>query len=213
VILHTVLVSYKRPELTVQAIASFFETVTVTVPFTFVAVDNGSGDDSPGWAALQEEYPISVLLLGENRYPGYACNRGFDLAPPEATVLHRADNDFVFLPGWDEVLQAAFETNPRLGQVGLRTDDEELHNPHNVGGNCAFRREIWREGLRWDERPWPKIKTAGYTEDSYMSPSVRKAGWEWGRVAAPCIQPISFEDFTDPYYVQSYADRKLVPPS
>jgi GT2 family glycosyltransferase len=209
-ILHTVFISYNRLDLTKQAIQSYFQ--TVTVPHSVEVVDNNSDEDVIDWLLLSE-FEHGVLLLDENRYPGYACNRGFDLAPPDATVLHRADNDFVFLPGWCETLQAAFDANPRLGQVGLRTDDEELHNPHNVGGNCAFRREIWREGLRWDERPWPKIKTAGYTEDSYMSPSVRKAGWEWGRVAAPCIQPISFEDFTDPYYVQSYADRKLVPPS
>jgi hypothetical protein len=206
-ILHTVFISYNRVDLTRRALASYRE--TVTVPHTLVVVDNGSDHEAMLW--LDEiTGPGELLLLGRNRYPGFACNRGFDQAPDEATVLHRADNDFVFLPGWSDEVKERFDANPLLGQLGLRTGDEELHNGHNVGGNCAFRRELWREGLRWKETPWPKIKTPGYTEDSFMSPEVARRGWEWGRVERPCIQSISVESPDDPYYARTWADRGIV---
>jgi hypothetical protein len=205
VILHTVFISYHRRHLTEAAIDSYLR--TVSVPYTLMVVDNGSGPDVERW--LEQHPYVDALLLGENKYPGYACNRGFELAPPSATVLHRADNDFVFLPGWCDTLQEAFDADPLMGQVGLRTDGEELHNTNNTGGNCAFRRQLWDEGLRWDERPWPKIKTVGWTEDSYMSPAVIRAGWKWGRVPRPCIRPISVETDDDEYYRQTWADRGI----
>jgi glycosyltransferase involved in cell wall biosynthesis len=206
-IVHTVLISYNRLDLTEQAVASYLD--TVTAPYSLWVVDNGSDQDVTDWL-IDHSNLFHYLLLGKNKYPGYACNRGFERVPDDATVLHRADNDFVFLPGWCDEVEERFALNPRLGQLGLRTGDEELHNGHNVGGNCAFRRNLWDEGLRWDERPWPKIKTPGYTEDSFMSPEVVRLGWEWGRVERPCIRSISMESPDDPYYQATWADRGIV---
>ena len=126
-------------------------------------------------------------------------------------LLHRADNDFVFLPGWDTHVRLMFTAHPNLGQLGLRTDEEELHNLHNVGGNNVIRKQLWDEGLRYDERPWPQIakKVPGYTEDSFLSPRVRKMGWDWDRVQEPCIQSIGYEDPDDPYYEQYVGDRGI----
>lgn len=205
--LHTVIISYQRLELTRQAVASYFD--TVTVPHTLMIVDNGSPQNVTDWI-LRNAAAFSYVLLGANKYPGFACNEGFSRAPDDATVLHRADNDFVFLPGWCDEVQARFDSNPQLGQLGLRTDEEEMYNGHNVGGNCAFRRELWDQGLRWDETPWPKIKVAGYTEDSFMSPEVRTRGWEWGRVQTPCIRANSVESPDDKYYQKTWADRGIV---
>lgn len=206
-IIHSVIISYQRLDLTKQAIKSYVE--TVSVPHKLVVVDNGSSQEVTDWI-LRNAAAFSYLLLGKNMYPGFACNRGFERANQEATIFHRADNDFVFLPGWCEEVQERFAENPRLGQLGLRTGEEELHNGHNVGGNSAYRRQLWDEGLRYDERPWPKIKTVGYTEDSFMSPEVAKMGWEWGRVQKPCIRPISVESPDDEYYVKTWADRGIV---
>jgi GT2 family glycosyltransferase len=174
-----------------------------------MVVDNGSTDGTEEWLMDQD---FQVLLLKENRYPGYATNRGWEDAHHETALLHRADNDFVFLPEWETHVRLMFSANPELGQLGLRTDDEELHNSHNVGGNCVIRRELWDEGLRYDERPWPQIseKVPGYTEDSFLSPKVRKMGWEWGRVTQPCIRSISFEDPEDEYYKKTWADRGML---
>jgi len=206
-IIHTVLISYQRLDLTREAVASYLE--TVSVPHTLIVVDNGSSQDVTDWI-LDNSSSFHYLLLGENMYPGFACNRGFERAPGNASVLHRADNDWEFLPGWCDEVAERFAANPRLGQVGLRTDEQELHNGHNVGGNCAFRRQLWDEGLRWDERPWPKIKTMGYTEDSFMSPEVNNMGWEWGRVERPCIRSLADENPHDDYYIKSWKDRGIL---
>lgn len=206
-IIHSVVISYQRLDLTKQAVASYLE--TVTVPYSLWVVDNGSSQDVTDWI-LDNAGTFHYLLLGSNRYPGFACNRGFERADNDATIFHRADNDFVFLPGWCDEVAERFAENPRLGQLGLRTDEEELHNGHNVGGNSAYRRELWDAGLRYDERPWPEIKTVGYTEDSFMSPAVAKAGWEWGRVERPCIRANSVEASDDEYYVKTWADRGIV---
>lgn len=206
-IIHSVVISYQRLDLTQQAVASYLE--TVTVPYTLWVVDNGSDENVTDWI-LGNADSFHYLLLGENKYPGYACNQGFERASDDATILHRADNDWKFLPGWCDEIAERFAANPLLGQLGLRTGDEELHNGHNVGGNCAFRRQIWEEGLRWDERPWPKIKTMGYTEDSFMSPEVNNMGWEWGRVLKPCIQSLADENPYDDYYIKSWKDRGIL---
>jgi glycosyltransferase involved in cell wall biosynthesis len=205
--IHTVMVTYNRLELTKQAVASYLE--TVNGPWSMTIVDNNSTDGTQDWLIDEAPDMIYVILIPENRYPGYACNLGWERAPKDTVLLHRADNDFVFLPGWETHVRLMFTANPALGQLGLRTAEEEVYNFHNVGGNCVIRKQLWDDGLRYDERPWPQIKTPGYTEDSFMSPAVKKMGWEWGRVKQPCIQPISMEDPEDPYYQQTWADRGI----
>lgn len=215
--LHTVFISYNRLELTKKAVFSYME--TVDVPCTIVVVDNGSTDGSAEWA---NEFmrPGHKVLLKENRYPGYACNRGWELAPADATHLQRADNDFVFLPKWCAEVDRMFERNPNLGQLGMRTDLEEPDSSLNVGGNCVISRKLWDQGLRWDERTWPQMRDQigkGWTEDSVMSKSIKKMRvpgtvkefYEWDRVERSCIKPISYESMDDPYYRQSWHDRGI----
>lgn len=206
--IHTTFITFGRLELTKQAIASYLE--TVTLPYTFVVVDNGSSDGTPQWL-LRQNY--EAILLSENHYPGYACNRGWEVAPADATLLHRADNDFKFLPGWCDQVTHILQAQ-KIGQLGLRTSAEELHAKNNVGGNCILRRELWDKGLRWDERPWPQIREemgAGQSEDAILSPLVLHMGYRWTRVKEPCIAPLAKGDWTDPYYVKSYGDRGIKP--
>lgn len=205
--LHTVMVTHNRLELTKRALDSYLN--TVNGPFSLLVVDNASTDGTQEW--LRDQFDYSIMLLPENKYPGYATNRGWEAAPPDTVLLHRADNDFVFLPGWETHVRMMLSAFPYIGQLGLRTDEEELHNTHNVGGNCVIRKALWDQGLRYDERSWPQIakKIPGYTEDSLLSPKVLKMGSEWGRVTQSCIQPISVEDPEDPYYVKTWADRRI----
>ena len=207
--IHTVFVTYNRLELTKRAIESYLE--TVSVPFRLMVVDNRSTDNTIQYLNEALEDHLWVVL-NDNYYPGYACNYGWRHLEKDTTHLHRADNDFIFLSGWCEEVEHQFDTRPNLGQLGLRTDEEELWNGNNVGGNCVIRRKLWDKGLRYDERPWPEIDPPGYTEDSYFSPAVAEMGWEWGRVEKPCIAPISIEDFSDPYYQATWAARRLRPP-
>lgn len=210
--LHSVFITYNRLDCTQQAVASYLE--TVTLPFTLVIVDNGSTDGTVEWLeGFQKEYPEhTVLLLGENKYPGYACNRGWELAPSDADLLHRADNDWRFLPRWCQQVEVTFR-NRRVGQVGLRTNREECFPngttvPWNVGGNNVIRRELWDAGLRYDERPWTELPR-GLSEDSFLSPAVRDMGYRWVRVNRPCIVGVSVESIRDPYYQKSWNDRKI----
>ena len=211
--IHTVMVTYNRLELTKQAIQSWRE--TTYGPATLFVVDNASEDGTTEW--LDENLSSwNRLFLPKNMYPGYATNRGWEYAPSDTVLLHRADNDFVFLPDWETHVRLQFSVNERLGQLGLRTDEEELFNAHNVGGNCVIRKQLWDEGLRYDERTWPEIsaKVRGYTEDSFLSPRVRKMGWEWGRVTQPCIVDIagnegSYDGKYDDYLKQTKLDRGI----
>ena len=207
--LHTVMVTYNRLELTKRAIESYME--TRTGPGSLMVVDNHSTDGTLAWLVDERPKDVHWMSFGKNWYPGYATNRGWEEAPADTVLLHRADNDFVFLPGWEDHVRLQFSANQNLGQLGLRTDEEELHNTHNVGGNNVIRKTLWDQGLRYDERTWPEItaKVPGYTEDSFLSPRVRKMGWEWGRVTVPCIRPISVEDADDPYYQQTWKDRGI----
>ena len=205
--IHTCFITYNRFELTVRAVASYLE--TVTWPYTWVVVDNGSTDGTVEW--LQEN-EMPHIALGENRYPGFACNRGWEQAPDTASFFHRADNDFIFLPGWCEQLEERFRF-PVVGQVGMRTHKEENGAKSNVGGNNVIRRALWEKGLRYDERPWGAEYPPGWTEDSLLSPEVLRMGYKWARVKKPCIVPISSEDPNDPYYQDSWAKRGIKPPA
>jgi glycosyltransferase involved in cell wall biosynthesis len=209
--LHTVFITYNRRDLSERALVSYFN--TVSVPHTVVIADNGSSDGTQEWIAglFRDQIIMGYVQFKTNVYPGPACNEGFAKAPDDATHLHRADNDFEFLPGWCDEVERSFGHIRKLGQLGLRTPDEE-NSSVNVGGNCVIDRRLWDAGLRWDERPWPQLAEEvghGWTEDSLMSKEVRNRGWTWGRVRAACIAPIGAEDPTDPYYVQSWRDRRI----
>lgn len=206
--LHTVFITHNRLELTKTAIESYLE--TVSVPYNYVVVDNASTDGTADWIL---ENVGNFHLLNENRYPGYAANLGWTLFNADVTHLHRADNDFRFLPGWCEQVQKAF-SGKRVGQVGLRTNKEEQWAQFNVGGNNVILRELWDRGLRYDERPWPQIREEvgpGYSEDSFLSQAVVDMGYRWQRVRQPCIESLASGDWSDPYYSKSYGDRGIVP--
>jgi glycosyltransferase involved in cell wall biosynthesis len=200
--LHTVFITHNRLELTKIAVASYLE--TVTVPYTYVIVDNASTDGTVEWLRAS---PYDFLLLPENRYPGYACNTGWDLTPDNVTHLHRADNDFRFLPGWCEEVERIF-ASAKVGQVGLRMHEQEPNGAWNVGGNNVIRRELWDAGLRYDERPWTEFPP-GYSEDSFFSPEVERMGYTWTRVKRMCIQEIETPDGEDPYYQHSWGARRI----
>lgn len=206
--LHSVIVSYKRPELTVRAFESYLK--TVSLPWTLIVVDNGSGAEVERiLSRMTADVPgAGVMLLGENVYPGRATNLGWEQAPKAATHFHRADNDFVFLPGWCDEVERMFRTNQLLGQLGLRTNEEELDAIWNVGGNCVIDRRVFDKGVRYQEQPWPDYPP-GYTEDSFYSGAIREAGWDWDRVERPCILSTSRESAEDPYYRETWAARRI----
>ena len=208
--LHSVIISFNRLELLQQCYYSYKE--TVSLPYSLVIVDNRSGNETRRWLSSEVSPGDTVLFLEQNRFPGYACNRGWELLPAQTTHLHRSDNDFAYLPGWCERMLEAFASK-RIGQVGLRTGDEEQHVAQNVGGNNVILRKLWDKGLRYDERPWGKQYPPGWTEDSYFSPAVREMGYQWKRVKESCIVSLAREDPGDPYYQRTWRLRRIIPPA
>ena len=174
----TVVVSYKRPELLLRTLESYLD--TVTLPYELRMVDNGGCNQALEVAAM---LGVETVKLGENRFPGYSTNVGWDLlAALDPTYLHRSDNDVEYLPGWCDEVVARFSENAHLGQLGLRTLDEEGPHP-NVGGNCVIRSRAF-EAVRWQEGPWQRGVA---TEDYWYSKAVREAGFDVDRVRTPCI--------------------------
>lgn len=194
----TVVVSYKRPELLRDTLESYL--ATVSVPYELVVVDNGSCEEA---LEIAREFGIEVIQLGENRFPGYSTNVGWDHLGGQ--LLHRSDNDVEYLEGWCEEVARCFAEDPNLGQLGLRTLAEEGNHP-NVGGNCVVRSEVF-QSVRWVEDAWqPGVKG----EDYYFTTGVQAAGFRWARVAAPCIvhRGAQWPDRpTDPYYLESWGAR------
>lgn len=169
--LHTVIVSYKRPTLTERTLRSYLE--TVSVPHSLIIVDNGSPADVTD---LLLSLDVDVLLLKENRYPGYATNRGWERMPPETTLLQRSDNDTLYLAGWCEEMVEAF-ANPAVGQfgpVGVGHEPWTAMPCWPVGGNSIIRRDLYDAGLRYSEKPWG---TARYAEDHQMTLDVWDLGY------------------------------------
>ena len=209
--LHTVLVTHNRLELSKRALASYLD--TVSVPHEIWVVDNASSDETKLWLIeiFSEAIIDGYIAFEHNMYPGYACNRGWEHALDGVTHLQRADNDFEFLPGWCDHVAKAFGRGMKVGQVGLRTGSEELWHANNVGGNNIIRKELFDQGLRYVEAPWTdrSVFPAGWSEDSFFSPAVAEMGYAWKRVKKPCIRPISFESWDDPYYQQSWGDRSI----
>ena len=219
--LHSVFITHNRLHLTKRALESYLE--TITVPWTVVVVDNASTDGTVEWLQElsdqlifnlggREIRPIQFMALTENRYPGFATNQGWGKAPPDATHFQRADNDWEFLPGWCEEVEERFQ-DPSLGQLGLRTDWEEVTpdgtpHPSNVGGNCVITRRLWKKGLRYSETPWTQYPP-GLTEDTFFSPAVEAFGYRWERVKRPCIRGLEAESRNDPYYQRSWGDRRI----
>ncbi len=200
--LHTVFVTYNRLELTRRTLASYVD--TVTAPFHFTVVDNGSTDGTAVW--LEEnigDYPSAYVLLHQNFYPGKATNLGWALSKDDVTHLHRSDNDVEYLPGWCEEVEERFE-NENLWQLGLRTLEEE--GPHAaVGGNCVITRQAWEAGVRYSEVPWSQIPF----EDAVVAQRILRAGRTWERVQKPCIVHIGQASRDDPYYQETFSVRNI----
>lgn len=196
----TVLISYNRPGLLDRTLTSYLN--TVTLPHTLVVVDNGSDQETLDYLYAHSGY--TLMPLGENRYPGYATNFGWGMNAGGHQLLHRSDNDVEYLPGWCEEIIRMLETHHEVGQLGLRTLEEE--GPHAaVGGNCVIRRELFDAGVRYRDEPWGAV----VHEDGYLAQEVTASGWAWARAERPCIVHLGEADMDDAYYQESFRVRGL----
>lgn len=194
--IHSVIVSYKRLELTKRTLQAYLD--TVSVPHSLIIVDNGSPPDVTDWLSSLD---VPILFLGVNRFPGFATNRGWESMPPETFLLHRLDNDTLLLPGWCEDVVECFEDS-KVGQYGLlAAGDAEWLEEKGLypsgskgwpcGGNSIVRRNLYDEGLRYSERPWTD---GGTLEDNQLTLDVWAMGYNRIFATRPVMEYMSIRD-------------------
>lgn len=169
-----------------------------------VVVDNASTDGTVEWLATLD---LPVIFNPTNRFPGAACNQGWDTWAGEE-LLHRSDNDIEYLPGWQDEVEFAFAEHPNLALLGILNLHEDRHcepTGHGadpiaaVGGNVVMPARLFRSGLRWSEEPWG----LACTEDGPMSAAALQHG-EVLRLIPTVANNMAFcryEDFPDYYNI------------
>jgi glycosyltransferase involved in cell wall biosynthesis len=201
--LHAVIVSYRRLPLLQGCVSSFLS--TVTIPHSLVVVDNGSPSDVRDWIKRDaKKNGYRFALLAENHYPGYAANRGFEMAPPDADLLMRSDNDCAWLPGWDSELADVF-SDPSVGQYGPTAAGDERWTRlagWPVGGNSIIRKSMFDDGLRYDETPWPE---ASMQEDHCLYEAIRGMGYKRVWASKPCL---AYTGMRDPDYDREVTEAR-----
>lgn len=218
------LITYNRLEYTKRTLRSLF--ATINTPYYLVAVDNASTDGTQDYLqSLRARNKIDMAALNpENLYPGRATNEGWKLGLdqyPQATHLMRLDNDMKFEKGWDAYAAEYFANIDRLGQLGLDFDGGENKTPNFyngmgliewpgcVGGPCIIRRQVWDEGIRYDETPWENSRNP-IQEDSRLSKAIKQRGWLVGhmdqRLSYTFATPENWKEYPD-YYRKTMYDR------
>ncbi len=179
--IHSVIVSYKRKELTQRTLDSYL--ATVSIPYSLIIVDNASPPDT---IELLNSLEVPIIYLDRNYFPGYATNKGWERMPGQTTLLHRIDNDTGFLPGWCDDVIEVFK-DPTVGQYGLLADGgmewliaQNIYPPDRrrgwtVGGASIVPRRLYDEGLRYSNKPWTD---GGFLEDTQLTLDVWKMGYK-----------------------------------
>jgi glycosyltransferase involved in cell wall biosynthesis len=221
----TVVVTHDRLPYTRRTIAS----LTGTTGY-LVAVDNNSTDGTQEWLASHDCKADHVIYSDRNLFPGAATNIGWHEGLkrfPEATLLHRSDNDIEYADGWTDVVEEAFAAHTELGLFGVLNLREDFPqgqplNPYTVngvtvnrfwprlGGNVVMRRSLWDDGLRWEPGEW---KPGGQDEDAQMSGLVENAGYYHANAVEPIAGNLAFHgyDVFPDYYDETARIRGLVP--
>jgi glycosyltransferase involved in cell wall biosynthesis len=205
-VIGTCVITHNRLAYSQKCIGSLLE--TQRPGDQLVIVDNASDDGTREWLATR---PVKVIYNDTNRYPGAACNQGWDtLTTP---LLHRSDNDIEYLPGWqDEVELHMTEGVALLGILNLHEDIGHDPEPATgfdlvdaVGGNVVIPAALY-PSLRWDESPWGVVNF----EDAAMSVIARQFGWV-ARLRKTVANNMSFcryDDYPD-YYQRTARIRGL----
>jgi hypothetical protein len=194
-----------------------------------VVVDNASADGTREWLRSDKCDADHVILSERNLYPGAATNIGWHEGLrrfPDATLLHRSDNDIQYAEGWDKNVEAAFSAHEKLGLYGVLNLVEDFPAgqpvaPHTIGGvtvnrywpriggNVVLRRHLWDQRMRWTPGEW---RPGGHDEDTDMSAQVEATGFYHANAVDPIARNIAYgryADFPD-YYDETARIRGLV---
>ncbi len=225
------MITYNRLEYTKKTLECLNK--TTKVPNYLIVIDNASTDGTQEWLKeMKKKGNIDNYILNpENYYPGKACNIAWEQGLkeyPEATHLMRTDNDFVFLQGWDKKAEEYFDKIENLGQLGLdysAIDSEQAkareqrYNgmrlnpwPGGVGGGNIIKREVWDNGIRYDNDPWTTENKAipHIQEDFKFSQKIINYGYLMGhmtdRLSWTFADETNWNEYPD-YYKETFEIR------
>jgi glycosyltransferase involved in cell wall biosynthesis len=199
----TCVVTYNRLAYTQRCIGSYLDTVGSGA--LLVIVDNGSTDGTRDWLGQFD----NVIFNDTNRYPGAACNQGWDLGLTtfDADLLHRSDNDIEYLHGWRQEVEHTIAEWPEVALLGVLNlhEDRHIEGLHatgiepvsRVGGNVVMPARLFRGGLRWREGAW----APGRDEDGPMSWDAARHGMvvRLNRTVANNMAFCRYDDYPDYY--------------
>lgn len=233
----TCFITHNRYELTKFSIESYLQTTMAN--HYLVVVDNASDDGKTKEYLRSLGKDIDFLVESEeNLYPGKALNMGFEAGLekfPQATYLHRSDNDIFFRQYWDAYALNVMKLFPEVGLFGLLEISEhyypgftpkiicdrdgfvvnKFHYP--VGGSSIMRRSLWDEGIQYVEHKWHEEDQSNYWgEDQILCKHVKDHGYEYCHAFYPIAfhmgiwwgvrKPMSNLE----YYERTYNERFLI---
>jgi glycosyltransferase involved in cell wall biosynthesis len=194
-IVSTIILNWNRATSLQRLMHSYAD--TVTGPAEIVVVDNNSSDDSRLVidAARQFLPKLEVVFLNKN-IGGEAINVCFDRITGD--LIHIAENDQVFLPGWTDHAREAFDCFSDLGQLsffGPVANDEQvwgvrpfhlrfsrgkvLYEAHgNLTTSSVLRSELIRNhDIRVQNLRELTANSDKFPDNARLSEDVRKAGY------------------------------------
>jgi len=224
-----VMITYNRLEYTKRTLRYLHD--TIAVPYYLVIVDNNSTDGTKEYLdTLTKRNKADLVIFNpDNYYPGKATNIGWIEGLknyPVATHLMRLDNDMELKQGWDTNAASYFECIPELGQLGI--DHEAIETPKAilrelyiggktlnpwpgcVGGPNIIKREIFDNGLKYEEFRWDDGRHSPLQEDSKFSRLIQYHGYLVGHVTENLSRTFANKDnwkeYPD-YYKKTMLDR------
>lgn len=160
------LLSYQRPEILTQTLASIKE--KTTAPYELIVHDDGSSDpivrEELDWSL--ETGDISTIIRnpkGHNQGQGVALNRMFNIAKGDPII--KMDADVILADGWLEEVNDIMNNNDDVGLLGLlhythdpvdmrKTEVPDILTPPK---GCVFHTHILGSAFAVSEQCWYEL--------------------------------------------------------
>ena len=223
----TIVLNWNRAVLLQNLLRSYAD--TVCGPAEIIVIDNASSDDSRLVIDAAKSFlpKIQAIFLDEN-IGGEAINICFNRVTGD--LIHIAENDQVFLPGWTNHAREAFNCYSDLGQLSflspVSTDEQVwdvqpchlrfskgkiLYEAHgNLTTSCVIRSTLIRDyNIRMQNHP--ESKSYKFPDDVKLSRDVRAAGYCCAWSDRCYVRNIGYEiaelERDRCYYEQNYASK------
>ena len=225
-LISTILLNWNRLYLLKKTLDSYLK--TISVPYELLIIDNNSSDGSQEYIErfCACNANISSILLSQNK-GGEALNLG--LARASGQFLHVSENDLIYQENWDKKALKTFAIFPELGQLSLfspfppcdlvgetcrfytslkRNNNIIYPTDINIGSSSIFRREIWEQGVRWQNADAGSYR---FPNDTVFSRSVIKLGYlvAWNDQYLVINQGHLLQEFKNNlhYYIENYRSK------